>query len=305
MLGSIFQDLQFAVRTFRRSPGFTFAVLFTLALGIGANTAIFSVVDGALLHPVPFPDADRLASLYQTFEKSGDRNAVSYPNLLDWQQQSQTFEAIAGVRGDTFTLTGRGDPEQVAGLGVSSNLLSVLRTQPLLGRMFTKEEDQRSGRPVVLLGERYWKLRFAGDPQIVGQALRLNGRDVEVIGIMPASVRLRRYFEDIFTPLGQNDNPAFYLRGSGDDTEGLGRIKPGVPLSQARAEMETHHAKPGGPVSQRELQGWRQRPFLCPRHLGRPKAGSYGFECGGWFCITDRLHKRGESGAGPLSDPFA
>jgi predicted permease len=234
----MFQDLQFAVRTFRRSPGFTLAVVLTLALGIGANTAIFSVVDGALLHPVPFPDSDRLATLYQTFPLGGDKNAVSYPNLLDWQQQSQTFEAISGVRGETFTLTGRGDPEQVAGLGVSSNLLAVLRTQPVLGRMFTKEEDQRGGRPVVLLAERYWKSRFAGDPKILGQTLRLNGHDVEVIGIMPAGVRLRLYFENLFTPLGQNDNPAFYGRGTGDDTEGLGRLKPGISLAQARAEMQ-------------------------------------------------------------------
>jgi len=239
VLGSIFQDLQFAVRTFRRSPGFTFAVLFTLALGIGANTAIFSVVDGALLHPAPFPEADRLASLYQTLPQGGDRNAVSYPNLLDWQQQSQTFEAIAGVRMVTFTLTGRGDPERIAGLAVSSNLLSVLRTQPLLGRMFTKEEDQRGGRPVILLAERYWKSRFAADPKIIGQALRLDGREVEVIGIMPARVRLRGYADQTFTPLGQNDNPSFYNRGTGDDTEGLGRLRPGISLTQARAEMDS------------------------------------------------------------------
>jgi predicted permease len=239
VLESIFQDFQFAIRTFRRSPGFTFAVLFTLALGIGANTAIFSVVDGALLHPVPFPDSDRLASLYQTFPQGGDKNAISYPNLLDWQQQSQTFEAIAGVRAVIFTLSGRGDPELIAGLGVSSNLLSVLRIQPVLGRMFTKEEDQRGGRPVALLAERFWKRRFAGDPRILGQSLRFNGRDVEVIGIMPASVRLRRYFENVFTPLGQNDNPFFYNRGTGDDTEGLGRLKPGISLPQARAEMDT------------------------------------------------------------------
>src|SRR5262249_14993414 len=161
------------------------------------------------------------------------KNAISYPNLLDWQKQSQTFEAIAGVRGEVFTLTGRGDPELVAGLGVSSNLLSVVRVQPVLGRMFTEEEDQRGGRTVVLLGERYWKRRFGGDRTIVGQTLRLNGRDVEVIGIMPARVRLRHYFENVFTPLGQNENASFYLRSSGDDTEGLGRLKAGVPLAQA------------------------------------------------------------------------
>ena len=239
MLESIFQDFQFAVRTFRRSPGFTLAVLCTLALGIGANTAIFSVVDGALLHPVPFQDSDRLATLYQTLPQGGDKNAVSYPNLLDWQQQSQTFEAIAGVRAVSFTLTGHGDPQQIRGLAVSSNLLSILRTQPLLGRMFTKEEDQRGGRPVILLAERYWKRRFAADPKILGQTLRLDGRDVEVIGIMPARVRLRGYADESFTPLSQNDNPFFFNRGVGDDTEGLGRLKPGIPLAQARAEMDT------------------------------------------------------------------
>lgn len=239
MFASILQDFSFALRTFRRSPGFTFAVIFTLALGIGANTAIFSVVDGALLHPVPFPDSDRLAALYQTFPEGGDKDAVSYPNLLDWQAQSRTFEAIAGVRGEAFTLTGRGDPELVTGLGVSSNLLAVLRTQPVLGRMFTREEDQRGGRPVVLLAAGYWKRRFGGDPAIVGQTIRLNGRDVEVIGIMPAEVRLRLSYQDVFTPLGQNDNPSFYCRGTGDDTEGLGRVKPGIPLAQARAEMQT------------------------------------------------------------------
>jgi putative ABC transport system permease protein len=184
-------------------------------------------------------DSDRLASLYQTFPQIGDKDAVYYPTLLDWQLRSQTIEAIAGVRAVTFTLTGRGDPELVPGLGVSSNLLSVLHIQPVLGRMFTKEEDQRGGPPVVLLAEGFWNRRFARDPHILGQTLRLDGRDVEVIGIMPGSVRLRRHFENVFTPLGQNDNPSFYNRGTGDDTEGLGRLKPGISLAQARAEMET------------------------------------------------------------------
>jgi len=143
------------------------------------------------------------------------------------------------VRAVSFTLTGHGDPQQIRGLAVSSNLLSILRTQPLLGRMFTKEEDQRGGRPVILLAERYWKRRFAADPKILGQALRLDGRDVEVIGIMPARVRLRGYADESFTPLSQNDNPFFFNRGVGDDTEGLGRLKPGIPLAQARAEMDT------------------------------------------------------------------
>jgi predicted permease len=238
----MFQDLQFALRTFRRSPGFTLAVLITLALGIGANTTIFSVIDGTLLHPVPFPDSDRLVALYQKTPRD-QKNAVSYPNLLDWQRRTQTFEAIAGARNASFTLTGRGDPQQIMGLTVSSNLLLVLRTRPVLGRMFTNEEDQRGAPPVVLLGETFWKRRFGGDLRILGQSLRLNGRDYTVIGIVPASVRLDRapgtFFNDVFTPIGQNEDPFFYNRGTGDNTLGLGRLKPGISLTQARAEMDT------------------------------------------------------------------
>jgi predicted permease len=242
VLESTFQDLRFALRTFCRSPGFTFAALLTLSLGIGGNTAIFSVIDGALLNPIPFPDSNRLVALYQKTPRD-QKNAVSYPNLLDWQQRTQTFEGIAGVRNDSFTLTGRGDPEQLMGLTVSWNLFSVLRAQPLMGRMFTKEEDQRGERPVVLLGETFWKRRFAGDQRILGESLRLNGRDFAVIGIVPASVRLDRapgtFFNDVFTPLGQNEVPLFHNRGVGDNTLGLGRLKPGVTLAQSRAEMDT------------------------------------------------------------------
>src|SRR5260370_12070849 len=176
VLESTFQDFRFALRTFGRSPGFTFAALLTLALGIGGTTAIFSVIDGELLHPIPFPDSSRLVALYQKTSRD-QRNAVSYPNLLDWQQRTQTFEGIAGVRNDSFTLTGRGEPEQLMGLTVSSNLFSVLRARLLMGRMFTKDEDHLGERPVVLLGEAFWKRRFGGDPKILGHGLRLNGRD--------------------------------------------------------------------------------------------------------------------------------
>jgi predicted permease len=246
MLESTFQDFRFALRGFRRNPGFTIAALLTLALGIGGNTAIFSVIDGALLHPIPFPDAERLVALYQKTPHD-QKNSVSYPNLLDWQQRTETFEGIAGVRNDSFTLTGRGEPEQLVALTVSSNLFSILRAQPLLGRTFTKEEDQRGAPPVVLLAETFWKRRFAGDPKILGQTLRLNARDFTVIGIVPARVARVRLdsapgiapSSDVFTPIGQNDAPVFYERGIGDNTLGLGRLKSGITLAQARAEMDT------------------------------------------------------------------
>src|SRR5262245_11435099 len=166
------QDLRFALRTFRKNPGFTCAAVLTLALGIGANTAVYSVIDGVLMHPIPFPDPDGLVVLYQAGTTS-EKNSVSYPNLLDWQQRTQTFEAIAGWRNDAFTLTGRGTAEALIGAMVSSNFLSVLRVEPLYGRMFTKEEDQRGGTRVALLGEDFWKRRFNADRNIVGQTLTL------------------------------------------------------------------------------------------------------------------------------------
>ena len=236
------QDVRFALRTLANKPGFTCLAVLTLALGIGANTAIYSVIDGVLLHPIPFSEPERLVALYQKTHSS-EKNAVSYPNLLDWQRQSQTFEAIAGVRDDGFTLTTHGQPEPVMGLMVSSNFFSVLRVQPLLGRTFTREEDQRGAQPVALLGEEFWKRRFSADPQIIGQTLMLDGREYAIIGIVPAIVRMvwshDSFFNDVFTPIGQYDDPLFYNRGTGNETAGLGRLKPGVTLAQAQAEMKT------------------------------------------------------------------
>jgi len=141
------QDLRYAARTLAANPGFTCATVLTLALAIGANAAIYSVIDGVLLHPVPFPQPDRLVTLDQKSSK-GEEGSVSYLNLLDWHSQSRTFEGIAGRIADEVTLTVHGKPEQLGCERVSSNFFSVLRVQPLLGRTFAREEDQRGGRPV-------------------------------------------------------------------------------------------------------------------------------------------------------------
>src|SRR5262245_2053137 len=235
------QDLRFAFRSFRKNPGFTCAAVLTLALGIGANTAIYSVIDGVLLHPIPFPDPDRLVVMYQAVPSS-NKNSVSYPNFLDWQRRAQSFEAVAGWRNDGFTLTEKGVPEFAVGTMISSNFLSVLRIQPLLGRMFTQEEDRRGADHVALLGEDFWKRRFAADPNIVGKTLRLDERDYTVIGVVPASVRLDRgkntLFNDVFLPIGQYEAAHFYERGTGDNLRGLARLKSGVTLAQAQAEMD-------------------------------------------------------------------
>jgi predicted permease len=238
----LLQDSRFALRTLAASPGFTFAAVLTLALGIGANTAIYSVIDGVLLHPIPFPQPDRLVALDQKNSR-GEEGSVSYPNLLDWQRQSQTFEGIAGWLNDLLTLTIKGQPEQLIAKRVSSNFFSVLRVQPLLGRTFTDDEDKRGAQPVALLGEDFWRRRFAADPKIIGQNLTLNGDEYSIIGVVPSSVRLDRddhsFQNDVFVPLGQQGDPLFYRRGVGYGTLGLGRLKPGVTLAQAQAEMST------------------------------------------------------------------
>ncbi len=243
-LSTAIQDTRFAMRTLRKNPRFTCAALITLALGIGANTAIYSVIDGVVLHPLPFSDPDRLVALYQK-TRDERRTSISYPNLLDWQRRTQTFEAIAGVRTDGFTMTGKGEPQVVRGMMVSANLFSVLRVQPVLGRTFTTDEDQQGARRVALLGKDFWKRRFGGDPKVIGQTLILNHQEYDIIGVMPASVRLERvrmsntFINDVFTPIGQFDRPIFYQRDTGNGTMGLGRLKPGVSLPQARSEIET------------------------------------------------------------------
>jgi putative ABC transport system permease protein len=206
-------DLRYALRKLAANPGFTFVAVLTLALGIGANTAIYSVIDGVLLHPVPFPEADRLVALFQK-ARNEEKNSVSYPNLLDWQKQSQTFEGIAGALNQSVTLTGHGQPEELLDILVSSNFFAVLRVNPVLGRTFTAAEDEREAAPVAMLGEDFWRRRFAADPKMVGQTLTLNGRPYTIIGIVPASVRLERdgnsFQNDAFLPLGQETDPFFY-----------------------------------------------------------------------------------------------
>ncbi|HEY2380934.1 MAG TPA: ABC transporter permease [Terriglobia bacterium] len=241
-MNSFWGDLRYAVRTLRRSPGFTCAALLTLALGIGANTAIYTVVDGVLLHPVPFPEADRLVSMYQKTAGT-DRNSVPYLNFLDWRRQARSFESIAGMRDSGFTLTGRGDAEQLIGMMVSQNFLPVLGIQPLIGRNFTSKEDQRGAQQVVMLGEDFWKRRFAADKNVLGQTLTLNGLNYTIIGVVPSAIRMERafnsFFNDVFTPIGQYETFNFYSHGVGNGTLGIGRLKPGVTLAQARAEMDT------------------------------------------------------------------
>ena len=242
LLDEVRHDVKYALGQLRRNPGFTVIAIVTLALGIGANTAMFSIVDGVLLNPIPYAEPDRLVSIYGT-NANGTKNSISYLNFLDWQRDNKTFETLAAWRGGSFSLTGSGDAEMLSGQMVSANFFTALRVQPLFGRVFREEDDRLGAEPVVVLGEGFWKRRFAANPNIIGTSVTLNGKAHTVIGVMPQSVRLLNSgtapFNDAFTPLGQYDPELFRDRGVNDGTQGLGRLKASVTLGASRADMAT------------------------------------------------------------------
>ncbi len=246
---SLWQDLRFAVRSLRKRPGFTLLVLLTLALGIGANTAIFSVVNAVLLAPLPYRQPEQLVVLSAKNDKKGvSQQPVSYPNVKDWKEQNQVFAQLAGVRGESFSLTGsltdRTEPERVAGLRVSANILSLLGVQPLLGRDFLPEEEQPGREKVALVGYNLWQQRYAGSPQLVGQTLALDGNAYTVIGILPRGLKqpgltlpsVPPSGADVWIPLipatsEQNRNMATFRV--------MARMKPDATFTQAQTEMNT------------------------------------------------------------------
>jgi putative ABC transport system permease protein len=240
-MGSLLQDLRYGIRTLAKNPGFTIVGVLTLALGIGANTAIFSVVDAVLLRPLPYPQADRLFTVYQTLPQDSAQNTgVSYPNYLDWTQQNEAFESIAAVRGNVLALSGQGEPTYIQTGSVTSNYFDVLRAKPLLGRTLQPFDDALDASPVVVMSESLWRGRFGADPAIVGRTITLDQHPITVAGIVPA------YFHpsvpdgaaQLWVPLRQ-DGVFSDMRGrrGGHYLSALGRLKPGVTAAQAQSEM--------------------------------------------------------------------
>src|SRR5579872_5885819 len=194
------QDLRFAFRMFATNPGFTAVAVLTLALGIGANTAIFSVVYGVLLRPLPYHDPARLVVLHETTPRVGTVS-VSFPDFLDWREQSRSFSELAAVGNVGFSLTGILQPESITGETVSSNFLSMMGIRPLLGRDFTGAEDKAGAAPVVLLNYTLWQSHFAGDANTLGRAITLDGRAFTVIGVLPQEFRSIDK-TDVLEPIG-------------------------------------------------------------------------------------------------------
>lgn len=233
------QDVKFAFRLLRKAPGFTAVAILTLALGIGANTAIFSFVYGVLLAPLPYRDASRLVVLKETTPMVGTVS-VSYPNFLDWRAQSRAFPQMSYVQEMSFNLAGAGvtQPEKITGNAVSPNFLPMMGVRPILGRDFDPSEEESGTAPVVLLGYPLWVSHFGADPGVIGRTITLDGRSFSIVGVLPANYRWLGKV-DLLLPIGvwiTNNHSAMERSDRGDGTV-IGRLAPGVALPQAQDEM--------------------------------------------------------------------
>jgi putative ABC transport system permease protein len=230
------RDIRFAFRQLRKSPGFSAVAILTLALGIGANTAMFSVVDAVLIRPLPYRDADRLAMVWEDASSIGfPRNVVSPWNWQEWRRRSAVFSDIAATEKSTAYLIGDGEPERLDGRGVSANFWTALGTPPLVGRVFTEQEDRRGAR-VAVISYGLWQRRFAGAREIAGREIGLNGTTYTVIGVMPngfyflPSRDVDIWLPAAFSPQELSDRGSHYL-------DCVARLKPGVTIEQARQAM--------------------------------------------------------------------
>ncbi|HJQ26944.1 MAG TPA: ABC transporter permease [Blastocatellia bacterium] len=233
LVEDLWQDLRYGTRGLFRQPAFTLVAIATLALGIGANTAIFSVINAVLLRPLPFSDPDRLLILYETFKPAGV-TAISVPNLRDWQQQNTVFDGIAAYESRAFNLESGTDAERLPGMRVEANYFDVLGVKPQLGRTFLKGEDEAGNDTVVVLSDALWRERFAADPGIINKTIPLNGQKYTVVGVMPAALSTilhARAWAPLVFPEGEKT-----ARGS-RDYFAIARLKPDVSPEQAREQM--------------------------------------------------------------------
>ena len=233
------QDLRFALRQLRKSPGFTAVVVITLALGIGVNTALFSIVNTVLLHPIDAPRPNELLAI-DASKPNFETGSISWPNYLDWRSDNRSFSGLAVYRHVGFVMTGSGESERVRGNYVTSNFFPILGVRPAIGRLIAEGEDEIGRQPIVMLGAGFWARKFGSDPNIVGRSITLDGREYTVVGIIPASFDLQFggfLPEDIYVPFGQWPTQALKNRGAGLGIHGIARLKPGVTLAQARADM--------------------------------------------------------------------
>lgn len=231
------QDLQYALRLVRRSPGFVATAVLTLALGIGANTTIFSVVNGVLLNPLPYPSSGQLVAVYGK-TPGFDLGPVVYLNFLDWQHDTQTFNSMAIYRNQNYNVTGADEAERLSGYMISAAFFSTLGVRPVLGRTFRTDDDLLGAAPVAILGGGLWSRKFGSSPNVLGKSLILNGTSYTIVGVIPPGFTFYGNDRDIYTPIGQWNDPSFLDRRISVSAHVVGRLKTGATLSQAKADMD-------------------------------------------------------------------
>src|SRR5215207_6340145 len=223
-MNKLFQDLRYGARMLVKQPGFTLVAVITLGLGIGANTAIFSLVNSILLRPLPFREPDRLVRMLQASPMLGLSSwGVSQADFAAYREQNRSFESIAIYNATAANLTGAGEPERLPIATVTADFFKVFGVNPLLGRTFVEGEDAKGKNQVCVISHAFWQRRFGGDPNVVGKSLSLNNTQTQVVGVMPAEFKFPRYEIDLWTPLAHDPKrtaPYFYAA--------VARLKPGV-----------------------------------------------------------------------------
>lgn len=235
----LWNDVRYACRMLAKKPGFTFVAVLTLALGIGTNTAVFSVVNGVLLNPLPFPNPDQLVTLYES-KPHFETGSITYPNFLDWRKQNHTFSAMAAYRADQFTLTGVGEPEVLRGEMISAEFFSIIGVKPVVGRTFSPTEDHLGAPRTVMISAALWNRKFGSSRAIIGRPMALDGLDYTVVGVIPSTFHLRIWNfreSEVYILLGQCANPRLQDRTAAWGMDGIGRLEPNVNIQQARADM--------------------------------------------------------------------
>jgi predicted permease len=232
---TLIQDLRYGLRMLGKNPGFTVVAVITLALGIGSTTAIFSVVNGVLLRPLPFSNPSRLAILYENSPKF-EQMSVSYPNFLDWQRQQQSFSGLAIYRNDSFNLSGRSGAERVQARMVSAGFFKILGVSPFLGREFRAQDDHLGAAPTAILDYSFWQRRYGGNPDIVGRSITMDDQNYDVIGVLPKDFW---FFdrEDVYVPMGIYDRTWTKDRDERWGARVIGRLETNVSQRQAQADM--------------------------------------------------------------------
>ena len=229
---SLLQDLRYALRMLRKNPGFTIVAVLALTLGIGADTAIFSVVNSVLLRPLPYDESDRLVFLSERSPVL-EGMSISYPNFLDWRAQNDVFETIGVFRRQNYNLTGTGEPVRVMGVWTTASLFDVLGVEPLKGSAFSVEEEEPGKDLVALISQGLWQRRFGADPEIIGKPISLNNINRTIVAVMPASFTFPQKDTDVWIPLALT--PQQKQRRFAFSLKSVGRLKPGVTIKQARA----------------------------------------------------------------------